>query len=111
MDKNESCPAFFFSFKKLFSRYTAQLRRKDGHNFSFKQLTINYLNYSTKLQINENFLTKKLTIIQISLLEEFVKNSIIQMIYKKYCSTNSLRVIKKFHCREFTIYDPFLFRI
>ncbi len=38
-----------------------------------KQLTINYLNYSTKLQINENVLTRNYTIIQIILLEEFAK--------------------------------------
>ncbi len=37
------------------------------------QLTINYLNYSTKLQINENVLTRNYTIIQIILLEEFAK--------------------------------------
>ncbi len=73
MDQNESCPAFFFSFKKLFSSIYSTIEKKRWHNFSFKQLTINYLNYSTKLQINENFLTKKLTIIQISLLKSLLK--------------------------------------
>lgn len=44
----------FSHSRSRFSQYTQQLRRIDGLHFGFKQLTMNYLNYSTKLQILEN---------------------------------------------------------